>query len=131
MPILRLRIDYDTTNKYGQVDLKIGGLPAQPLTLKESIIKLAGADTSVEQFVVEIPWLKSFDINTNGGIVGIPIFTKGGQLHRNIHDLRVIPSSDIPQEFRCVLYQDNETDAYVTNNVVIELLFEYNRPALI
>ena len=128
MPLLRLRLTF--TNGVAQCNLKVGSIPAQPLTLKESIVNLSGADTSVEYLVVELPFLQSFDINTNSEVDGIPIYTAASTLHRNVHDIRFMPSSDIPQEFEAKCYQDNETSVYTTRSAVIDLLFEYNRAGL-
>ena len=127
MPLLRLRLEF--TNGIAQCNLKVGSVPAQPLTLKESIVKLSGADTG-EYLVIELPFLQSFDINTNSEVDGIPIYTNATTLHRNIHDIRFMPSSDIPQEFEVKCYQDNLTSVYTTRDAVIDLLFEYNRAGL-
>jgi hypothetical protein len=141
MPLLRLKCAFGTTGQ-AQINLKIGSIPAQPLILRESIVMTDAVDTTADYFVVELPFLNDFDINTNGEVTGIPIYigsasAQGGTTahRRNTHDITFMPSKDIPQDFVVKAYEDGSAGegalvAYTAADLTIELLFEYRRPAL-
>jgi hypothetical protein len=133
MPLLVLQLIYDSTA--GKSDILLnGGIPKQPIELVHYGIKLESGDANLDYLHVKLPFLNSYDVNTNFPISNaFPIFHDATRIQTDTEcSYEFNPSMNINES---ISGQDwnvyDETGAeYTTKNYTITLVFNYRRSEL-
>jgi len=133
MPLLVLKLIYDSTA--GRSDILLnGGIPKQPLELVHYGIKLDSTDSNLDFLHVKLPFLNSYDINTNYPISNaFPIFHVSSRLQSDTEcSYTFNPSMNINEAISGQDWNvfDEDGVEYTTKNYTITLVFNYRRSEL-
>jgi hypothetical protein len=136
MPLLVLQLIYDTTA--GKSDILLnGGIPKQPLELVHYGIKLASADANLDYLHVKLPFLNSYDVNSNFSVSNAfpifhvsssTVFSSNEQCSYEFNPSMNINESISGQDWE--IYSEDGTP-YQTKNYTVTLVFNYRRSELI
>ena len=133
MPLLVLQLIYDSTA--GKSDILLnGGIPKQPLELVHYGIKLDSGDANLDFLHVKLPFLNSYDVNTNFPISNaFPIFHNSTRVQSDTEcSYEFNPSMNINESISNQDWNvyDESGDPYETKNYTITLVFNYRRSEL-
>lgn len=147
MPILSLHLKYtQLTGSYNAVEI-YGGVPRQPVQLTQYNIRLAEPQPSLDILYVSLPFLNSYDVNTNFDIKNaIPLFLEKYHIYSADGETSQLVcyqtfsrecsyefnlSQNVPQSFSNWRVYNENGDLFTSCGFSIDLIFNYRRPELL
>jgi len=133
MPLLSLQLKYSTSTASKAQVVLTGAIPKQPIKLVGYQIKLSSVDATVDTLYVTLPFLNSYDVNSNFIISNaIPLFhdTTLASSHTRT-EIEFNPARNIDESMTEWNVYDEDGNIYVGKSYTITLLFNYRRAELI